>query len=314
MVSLPRHIAATIANFTGRRWLLPILLTWFEHPHERYFVLTGEPGSGKSLLAAWLMGYGPVPDDPEAKAQLERLRAHVIAGHFCIAASGSTAPKACAENLANQLTRQVEGFANALVASLADRVQIVGEVHAEEIRPGGIATGVYIGRLNLAALTDETSFDQTLRDPLKNLYASGYDKPMILLIDALDEALTRTGYREESNLARLLAKLEDLPEHVRLLVTTRPDPRVLKYYWGAKRFDLIRDAPESADDVRLYTDEQLTALTGEQRSMTAKRIADAAEGNFLYAHLVLTDLLPLLPTLANLVALPLPGRAYWLIP
>lgn len=307
MLSPPKRIAGTIANFTGRKWLLPILLKWFEHSNERYFILTGEPGSGKSMVAAWLTGYGLLPDDPEEKEQLVRLRSYVKAGHFCIAASGNTAPKVCAENFANQLTSQVEGFAEALAASLTDRVQIIGEVHAGEIRQGGVATGVYIAHLDLAAFTEETSFDQTLRSPLKNLYASGYAKPIILLVDALDEAFTRTGHREEINLVRLLAKLDDLPEQVRLLVTTRPDPRVLKYYGGAKCFDLIKDAPESVDDVRLYTYERLPALTDGQKSMMAKRIADAAEGNFLYAHLVLTDLLTLLLTSGNLMALPLPA-------
>lgn len=285
---LPKRIADNIKHFTGRAWLLPPLLKWIEQSNDRLFILTGEPGSGKSMVSAWLAGNGPIPNNPEAKAHLEKLHTYVQATHFCIAASGSTAPKACAENLANQLTHRVTGFAEALAASLPEHVQIVGEVHAREI--SGVATGLYIGHLDLGTLTEEASFDQVLRYPLINLYKGGYAEPIILLIDALDEALTRTGH-SEINLVQLLAKLDDLSEQVRVLVTTRPDPRVLKYFRKARIFDLINDMPESVDDVRSYINERLVAFSVKQPNVVAEQIADAAKDNFLYAHLVLGDLL-----------------------
>jgi hypothetical protein len=108
---------------------------------------------------------------------------------------------------------------------------------------------------------------------------------MVLIVDSLDEATT---YRGDTDLVRLLVKLEDLPEPVRFLATTRADQRVLKYYREAKRVDLIRDAPVSEDDVRLYVYRRLSPVEAERRTALANRIAEAAEGNFLYAHLVLT--------------------------
>jgi len=60
--------------FAGRTWLLATLLEWFEKTSDRMFILTGEPGSGKSMVMAWLMGAGPLPADPKAKAHLERIR------------------------------------------------------------------------------------------------------------------------------------------------------------------------------------------------------------------------------------------------
>jgi hypothetical protein len=81
---------------------------------------------------------------------------------------------------------------------------------------------------------------------------------------------------------------------------------VLKYFRGVEPFDLIQDAPIDADDVRLYSDERLTVLDDERRTRLADRISQAAEGNFLYAHLVLNDLLSRLPGITDLAEIPLP--------
>ena len=58
---LPKTIADNIKYFTGRTWLLPILLKWFEKSDQRMFILTGGPGTGKSMIMAWLAGRGPSP-------------------------------------------------------------------------------------------------------------------------------------------------------------------------------------------------------------------------------------------------------------
>src|SRR5262249_12350234 len=153
-----------------------------------------------------------------------------------------------------------------------------------------------IGHLDLAPLGDEMSFDRALREPLKKLYEGGYGEPMVLIVDSLDEAAT---YRGDTDLVQLLSKLEDFPEPVRFLATTRPDPRVLMHYHGVRRLALILDAPVSEDDVRLYTRQRLSSVEAPQRDALANRIAEAAKGNFLYAHLVLAELLTRLPEIAD---------------
>ena len=110
------------------------------------FILTGDSGTGKSMVMAWLMGVGPLPIDPKAKVQLEKVRAQVKAAHFCVNASGSTAPKAFAKNIAEQLTRNANGFGDALAATLSEHVKISTEQHVPEVKSGGSVTGVYISR------------------------------------------------------------------------------------------------------------------------------------------------------------------------
>ncbi|MGH8069037.1 MAG: hypothetical protein ACRERE_28140, partial [Candidatus Entotheonellia bacterium] len=112
--ALPRLVAESIDQFTGRTWLLQPLLDWFERSSERLFILTGKPGTGKSALIAWLGGAGPLPANADVRSQIECLRAQVKAVHFCQANSGNTAPKALAQNLAEQLTQTVPGFGDAL--------------------------------------------------------------------------------------------------------------------------------------------------------------------------------------------------------
>ena len=294
-VNLPPTVAARIEQFTGRTWLLPEVLDWYERDHERILLVSGGPGTGKSMIMAWLAGHGPEPDDATAREQLGQIRAEVKAAHFCVAASGSTAPKALAQNLAEQLTRNVPGFADALAESLAELVTIKTIQEAETLESGASMTGVQIGTLNLSGLGEELSFNRTLREPLQKLYEYGHDEPVLLLVDALDEALTYTG---TIDIVRLLAKLEDLPEQVRFLVTSRPDERVLWLLPGARVFHLDRDVPPDQvpgqDDVCRYVLKRLEALApglkAEGRKALAGRISLAAEGIFLYAHLLLADL------------------------
>jgi hypothetical protein len=55
MSALPMIISENIEHFTGRTRLLSTLLDWFEKTDERMFILTGEPGTGKSMIMAWRM-------------------------------------------------------------------------------------------------------------------------------------------------------------------------------------------------------------------------------------------------------------------
>ena len=81
-------------------------------------------------------------------------------------------------------------------------------------------------------LGDESSFDRALREPLERLYEGGYQEPMLLVVDALDESATYSG---DITTARLLARLVYQNTSVSW-VMMRPDPRVLKFYQNARRF------------------------------------------------------------------------------
>jgi hypothetical protein len=102
---LPKRIADNIGHFTGRAWLLPKVLEWWDNrSDERLFLLTGGPGTGKSVIVARFAGLEPEPSDPlVASEDLKRLKREVKAGYFCQAASRNISPQAFAKSIANQL-------------------------------------------------------------------------------------------------------------------------------------------------------------------------------------------------------------------
>lgn len=310
-VKLPELVAKNIDHFAGRTWLLPALVDWWHDSKQRVFLVTGDPGTGKSMLIAWLASHGPLPADATAKAQLQMLRKQVAAVHFCMAAGRTNAPQMFADNVVRQLTRNATSFGDALAASLADQGKILSIQNIGTLQEGGSTTGIAIGNLDLGALGgDEYSFDRLFSRPIQQLYADGYDRPLLLLVDALDEAQTYTG---RVSLVELLSGLADLPQQVRILATTRDEPRVLKYFHAVAHpapVDLVKSVPRDQDDVRLYVQERLKVITpplsAEQADLLADRVSAASEGIFLYAHLVLSELLPHLPHVPDLKTYPLP--------
>jgi hypothetical protein len=303
-LDLPKRVAENIAQFTGRAWLLEAVLNWLENGSNRLFILTGEPGAGKSMVAAWLAGEGPAPAEAEPRARLERIRAAVKGAHFCEFATGKTSPKALAQSLAGQLQDGVPLFGQALLKALKDRIQVTATQDIETIESGGKAIAVNIGTLNLARLSDEFSFNTLLREPLQELYGGGYAETTLLVVDALDEGLAYSG---SPKIPDLLARLDDLPPRVRFLVTARPDPRVLKLYVTAKPLDLVRDAPKDRGDVRAFAWDGLAGLDDAPRGRLADRIAVASDGNFLYAFLLLRSLRPRLTEIPDLEQFAMPS-------
>jgi len=281
-VELPKQVADQVGRFTGREWLLSKLLHWWDNSDDRVCLLTGDPGTGKSMLLAWLAGVGPEPADPTTQALLARLRGAVKAAYFCQASSRNITPQAFAEATADQLTQSINGFGEVLATTLAERVSIVGTAQAGTAEAGSHQTGVWIGHLDLSSLGDELSFDRAFAQPLKRLFDHGYSDPILLLVDGLDEAQSYTGY----TLADLLSRLTDLPSQIRLLATTRDDPRVLTFFRGAQRIDLIADADPNIDDVRAYAEIRLTELATVETARRAYRRAMHLELAFFDAALL----------------------------
>jgi len=207
-----------------------------------------------------------------------------------------------AEDIANQLTTQVDGFSDPLAASFPNRVQIIANIADSKANS---ITGNYIKELSLGGLDDDSSFNLAIRDPLKKLYELGYSERMIILIDALDEALTYTGGR---TIVQIISRLDDIPKQVRFIVTTGPDPRVLKHFQNVKPFDLVKHAPADVNDINLYVMERLHIYNLDDETMLrlAAKISLTANSNFLYAHLLFNDILLHLPHIPAFIEHELP--------
>jgi WD40 repeat protein len=238
------------------------------------------------MLLAWLAGCGPPPEDPEDRQMLHTIRDPVRAVHFCIAATGSVDPRIFTDAVARQLTRTLPGFGDALLATTPERVVINVDIKVKEV--SGNVTGTHIEQLNLHGMSGEKSFNEIIRTPLGQLYEHQDPGPTLILIDALDEAATFTG---KYHLPKLLFGLRDLPPQVRVLATTRPNTLVKAHLSHAYEhaLDLIDDAPDSEQDVRSYVYHRMAALDDGERNEVADQIAQASEGVFLYAHLMVEE-------------------------
>lgn len=96
-----------------RWWAVREVAAWMDGPSAA-LLLTGDVGSGTSVLAAWLAGAGSTPDDaPDAAVDvLEAVRGRWSAVHVAPPGGGGTAvdPKAVVRSLAEQLASTVPGW------------------------------------------------------------------------------------------------------------------------------------------------------------------------------------------------------------
>src|SRR4030095_13266831 len=286
---LPHNLSSTIDQFTGRAWVLKPLLKWLDETPDKFLVFRGKPGSGKSMLLAWLSGAGPAPEDADDRSRLERLRAYAESGavHLCHANGTDISPRAFAENVAGQLAANVPGFKEQLERSLVGPLQLNASVLQDvgTVQSGGTVVGL---QLNLSGYDEESSFNRALYEPLKKLIEGGHvEQPIVLLVDALDEAITYSG---PTNIVRLLARFQDLSPQVRILATTRREERVFAQLPSVRSLDLFEDRPADTDDIRTYSYRQLVGIADVVRRMKlAHRLAEEADGVFLYAFLVFPE-------------------------
>jgi hypothetical protein len=213
------YVADRTRDFIGREWIFEALDRWLaEEDGPRIFLITGDPGSGKTAVAARLcqISQGGVA----APSGLTWLApGFVAASHFCSARDRRWInPQSFAESVALQLQARFPGFAKALVEK-ASLSRIV--LHAEQRvnTNTGKVIGIQINNLDLSGLVTEDAFLRAVREPLEAVYADTPDIRTLIIVDALDEALLYSG---AVNIASLLLDAQHLPHGVRFVLTSRP--------------------------------------------------------------------------------------------
>lgn len=293
-IAFDREIENLTKGFTGREWVFAEIDRWLQQSNERFFILTGEPGVGKSAIAA----------------QLTQTRQDIAAYHFCIARQISTIePTNVLLSLAAQLIKSFPDYGEALVNTVKPLLLHINVDITIETIKDSVVQGVVIE--NLHTQYPQQTLDIVLRQALTAL-PKPPKAPIAILIDSLDGAAT---YGSENNLVTLLSSVDDLPPWVRFILTSRPDKqRVLSYFKTLKPcyYHLNERSDKSKQDIYRYVDRRVTSEPIQiqiQRSQILSealinQITELSQGNFLYTKVLLDDIELGGQSINNLAALP----------
>jgi hypothetical protein len=313
------QLSPTIRNiardFTGRQWLLGNISAWLEDIDDSKFMLiTGPPGIGKTALCAWLCGAGPEPHS-SAREQLQAIRRQWNSFHFCSRRleGASIDPRSFVRRLATHMASSVPAYAAAALRTLATPATQIDISVQQNL---GTIVGIRTDHLWVTGRSISDGFSEAIKTPIDLLAAEQPSIRLALLVDGLDEALAAGG----TTIAHLVATMGDLPDNVKILVTTKNDRRINDLLPAqTKTIDLADTSfePANRQDVLDYVNHRTSrlAVTKEARP-SPQEIAAAAGTNFQYARHLLDELSAgaslAVPTLRHRLPANLPGlyRAY----
>ena len=280
-------------GFVGRDWVFELIVDWLEHGHERFLILEAEPGWGKSALVAQLVHVSDDPARTTGSAALDRISRAVGAAFFCSSSGGSTMnPITFASCIAAQFIARYPAYADAVLRRLApgqvNVTQTVGHLSGD-----GELIGVLTKYLHIESPNARDVYEHAVRAPLADPSVTADE--LVIVVDGLDDSL-----KAEPSIADLVAHSTDFPDRIRFLVTTRRSEPVRRLFLdaaGSARREDLGDAgrrPLNDGDIAAYVrsrDGEAPLAPWVQHAggidPLAARIADASDGNFLYARLLL---------------------------
>jgi hypothetical protein len=290
-IDFSNHIKQLEIGFQGRSHILHKIDQWLMHKNQRFFILAGEPGIGKSSIAAHL---------------IQTRKDIIVAHHFCQLGKKdtvypSTVLRSIAAQLAQAFPHYSEALLNTIKPTLSGEVNInIGKIEDLEGKIQSTVQRFKIEKLNPSDIANE--LDILIRAPLAalpNLYEKNGETPpefAVILIDGLDIAVaTPDGVHEDEDLVTLFAALsedESLPTWIKFLFTTRPDRRVLREFEPLKPYLINEMDRGNHADLSRYVEQRISSMalaTADSQGMI-KQLIDRAQGKFRYIKCLLNDL------------------------
>lgn len=249
-------------GFVGRSWLFREIKTRLGTEGRKAILVVGGPGFGKSAFVGAYLHRNP--------------DGRVIAFHCCQSTTRETLnPSRFVRSVAGMIASRHPAY-EALLDQPPYR-DVLAEKNCNADPESAFEEGV------LAAL-------ERVGPPRSGRW--------ILMVDALDEA-AETPAGASTSITQLLAtRLARFPEWLSLVATTRPERSVLDLLANLKPVLIDPSDLKNVRDLRRYVADRLEtpglaaklAAAGRKPAWAAKKIGDAAEGNFLYAEQALDAL------------------------
>ncbi len=234
-------------GFIGRDWIFEEIKDWLENkPDQKVYCLTGEPGFGKSAVAARI-----------ASGHLDG----VVAAHFCqYNQNRFSDPRLVIKSIAFQIASRLPDFRKNLINNI-NRLKSSGD----PLKPSQLET-----------LSPEELFTELIANPSACTIAGGRKRHLII-IDALDES--------GEVLAEFLAQHQNqLPRWLALFITSRPDDPGFKQHLSMlnPHRQEISD-PRNEVDARKWMDVWFnTVKVLSDKSNISDKLWIASDGNFNY--------------------------------
>ena len=243
-------------EFFGRKWLIDDIEQWrTSNRRSKVFCITGEPGIGKSAIAAWLAHCG---------------KAKVIAIHFCQHDHPAFASPA----------RVIRSIACQMAARLPDYRRFLVDTLQRELKADD-PTDERSALQRLDSYSAAELFDLLIAQAAHFGLRGGRER-YIVVIDALDEA--------GSELARFLAqKVFSLPDWLGFVVSSRPDePSVRAHLAALEPTYLDATDDRNVGDLKDAAQSWLKdlGLTDSEADLALGKLLAASAGNFLYLTLL----------------------------
>ena len=178
--------------------------------------------------------------------------------HFCdFSDSNLRNPVVMLESLASQMCDNVLGFKEKLIDQLKRRHEV------QNVRD---------------------AFRIYLQNPLDELELA---EPVLIVIDGLDESATDN----KNEIVNLIADyFQDLPEFIKVLVTSRPEISVARIS-SIPKINVEKSDADNDSDLKIYLKSHLPSIADrEEDSGVFKRLVEMCEGSFLYAFVAQTEL------------------------
>lgn len=299
-------IAKSTGGFVGRKWVRDEIDKFLKADGPRYFLLLGEPGSGKTAFMADLVKRRGYPHHFIGKGSLrgvaaspdwrDPLRFAESIGYQLLRDYGGwiiqwedwgihVSQKV--KDLQGHLTGAEVGTFHALPRPVEQAVLTV-EQEVEQYGPIAGVIGVYIEEFKVDV---ELVVRQLLTTPLTHVAERWPNDPLVIVLDGLDEA---EGYSDpRGNILRMLPD-GSLPPNVRFLLSSEPGDHLTsefrsqcQEFWlsenGQQHPGVIHDAKAYLEN--LANEEPIQKLLRRHQVETETfrdKVAWASGGNFLY--------------------------------